>query len=101
MPDAPNVTQCEVVHRSVRLRLLPGSRAVAHQMAGTAGACRFVWNHFLARQTHAYRCWQEFRIGDRPSPTRFSMYKEFTALRRDPQYAWLQAYGCAEVRIMS
>ena len=98
MPDAPNVTQCEVVHRSVRLRLLPGSRAEAHQMAGTAGTCRLVWNHFLARQTHAYRCWQEFRIGDRPSPTRFSMYKEFTALRRDPQAAWLQAYGCAEVR---
>ncbi len=98
MPAAPNVTQSETVHCSVRLRLLPGSHTAAHQLAGTAGACRFVWNHFLARKSHAYRCWREFRIGDPPRLTRFSLYQEFTALRRDPEYAWLQEYGCAEVR---
>ncbi len=67
MPDAPNVPQPEIVHRSVRLRLLPGSRAAAQQLAGTAGACRFGWNYFLARQSHAYQCWREYRIAD-PGP---------------------------------
>ena len=49
MPAASNVAQAEteIVHRSVRL--LPGSRVPVQQLAGTTGACRFVWNHFLAR----------------------------------------------------
>ena len=93
MPAPPNVTQCETVHCSVRLRLLLESRQVAHQLAGTAGACRFVWNYFLACKTHAYRCWREFRIGDRPRLTRFRMYKEYTALRWKPSYALLQEHG--------
>ena len=73
MPGAPNVAQPEIVHRSVRLRLWPGSRATAQQLAGTAGACRFVWNYFLAGQSHAYQCWREYRIrtpapGTNPDP---------------------------------
>ena len=100
MPAASNEAQTEngTVHRSVRLRLLPESRAVAHQLAGTAGACRFVWNHFLARQQQEYAA---FQAGDRekaPGVSAFSMYKEFTALRRDPQHAWLREYSCREVR---
>ena len=107
MPAAPNVAQPEIihlVHRGVRLRLLPGSRAGAHQLAGTAGACRFVWNHMLAlkqQQYRAYRCWQDYRIGpEKPKPqlTFFSLGREFTALRRDPRYAWLQAYSFEAVR---
>ncbi len=98
MPDAPNVPQPEIVHRSVRLRLLPGSRAAAQQLAGTAGACRFGWNYFLARQSHAYQCWREYRIGPRPRVSFFRLGKEFTSLRQEPAYAWLQAYGCHEVR---
>ena len=106
MPAAPNVAQAqsEIIHRSVRLRLLPGSRAVAHQLAGTAGACRFVWNHFLARkqqQYRAYQCWQDYKIGPAPAKPQlscFSLNKEFTALRRDPEYAWLQEYSVTAVR---
>ena len=66
MPAASNVAQIELVHRGVRLRLLPGSQAVAHQLAGTAGACRSVWNHILARkqqQYRAYQCGQDYKIG--------------------------------------
>ncbi len=28
----------------------------------------------------------------------FRLGKEFTSLRQEPAYAWLQAYGCHEVR---
>ncbi len=104
MPAASNVAQPELVHRGVRLRLLPGSRAVAYQLAGTAGAGRFVWNHFLARkqqQYRAYRCGQDYKIGPEPAKPQlsfFSLGKEFTALRQDPEYAWLQAYSFTAVR---
>ena len=106
MPAASSITtsDSEWVYRSVRLRLLPGSRAVAHQLAGTAGACRFVWNHFLAlkrQQYRAYRCGQDYKIGpEKPKPnlTFFGMGLEFTALRHHPRTAWLQAYGMEEVR---
>ncbi len=109
MPAAPTVAQpdtepAETVPRSVRLRLLPESRARAQQLAGTAGACRFVWNHMLARkqqQYRAYRCWQDYKIGpEQPKPnlTFFGMGHEFTALRRDPEYAWLQEYSFKSVR---
>ena len=88
----------------MRLRLLPGSQAVAHQLAGTAGACRFVWNHILARkqqQYRAYQCWQDYKIGPEPAKPQlsfFSLGKEFTALRQDPACAWLQAYSFKSVR---
>ena len=107
MPAAPNVAQpepAETVPRSVRLRLLPETRARAHQLAGTAGACRFVWNHMLARkqqQYWAYQCWQDYKIGpEQPKPnlTFFSLGQEFTALRREPGSAWLQEYSFSAVR---
>ena len=58
MPGAPNVPQTEIVHRSVRLRLLPGSRAAAYQLAGTAGVGRKVWNYFLARAKQEYAAYK-------------------------------------------
>ena len=98
MPAAPTVAQAETVHRSVRLRLLPENRQVAHQLAGTAGACRFVWNHFLARTQQEYAAYREGAREQGPQVTFFSLGQEFTALRRDPRYAWLQEYSCREVR---
>ena len=100
MPAASNVAQTEngTVHRSVRLRLLPESRAVAHQLAGTAGACRFVWNYFLARTQQEYAAYREGAREQGPQVTFFSLGQEFTALRRDPRYAWLREYSCREVR---
>ena len=35
MPATSNLTHPSIVHRGVRLRLLPGTPAVAHQLAGT------------------------------------------------------------------
>ncbi len=99
MPAASSIPK---VHRSVRVRLLPGTPAVAHQLAGTAGACRFIWNHFVAlkqRQYFEYRCWQDYKIGlakPRPNMTFFGMGTEFTALRR--QTDWLRDYSFQEVR---
>ena len=104
MPATSNLTQPSIVHRGVRLRLLPGTPAVAHQLAGTAGACRFVWNHFLAlkrQQYRDYRCWQDYKIGpEKPklNLTFFGMGLEFTALRHHPHTAWLQDYSFKAVR---
>ncbi len=36
--------------------------------------------------------------GPRPRVSFFRLGKEFTSLRQEPAYAWLQAYGCHEVR---
>ena len=94
----------ECVYRTVRWRLLPQSQRVAQQLAGTAGACRFVWNHFLALKQQAYRdyrCWQDYKIGpEKPKPNLsfFTLSQQFTALRHHPHYAWLQEYGYLEVR---
>ncbi len=98
MPAAPTVAPAESVHRSVRMRLLPENRKVAHQLAGTAGACRFVWNHFLARTQQEYAAYQEGAREQGPQVTFFSLGREFTALRQDPRYAWLQEYSFREVR---
>lgn len=73
--------------RSVLVRLLPGDRAMACQLAGTEGTCHFVWNHFLTRKRHAFQHWLEYRIGPKPNLTFFSIGKEFTTLRRDPRHA--------------
>ncbi len=83
--------------RSVRLRLLPGDRAVACQLAGTEDTCHFVWNHFLTRKRHAYQRWREYSIGPKLSLTFFSMGKEFMTLRRDPRHAWVRDCSFAEL----
>ncbi len=88
----------ETVHRTVRLRLLPETQSKAHQLAGTAGACRWVWNHFLARQQKRYADWQDYQIGPKPTVSAYDMFGVFAALRRSPEYDWLQEYSCAAVR---
>ncbi len=98
MPAAPNVARPEIIHRSVRMRLLPESRAAAQQLAGTAGACRKVWNHFRARIEQEYADYKAGARAEAPRLTFFSLGKEFTALRRDLEYAWLQEYSFKSVR---
>ncbi len=99
MPACSTVPETATVHhRTVRLRLLPETPTKAHQLAGTAGACRWVWNHFLARQQFRWQCWRDCRIGPQPAVSCFALYKEFTALRQRPECRWLQEYSCAEVR---
>ncbi len=78
MPATPNATQPELVHRSVRLRLLPEGQAVVCQLAGTAGSCRFVWNHFLAQKQQEYA---DYKAGTRevaPNVSCYGLGQEFT-----------------------
>ena len=92
--------------RSVTYRLHPGTRARHRKLVQTAGACRYVWNHFVAcnRRDHAtYKLRKAmFDTGllvDKPSPPSLSfqsMGVRFTALRR--QTPWLQRLPYAPVR---
>jgi len=53
-----------------------------------AGACRFVWNRFLAANGQEYRDWKDGKRDAPPEVTYFSLGKEFTELRRETP--WLQ-----------
>ncbi len=82
-------------YRNITYRLLPGSRSNAKQLAGLAGACRFVWNAILAEQSEAYKKAKE--AGEKPpSVSFFSLGKQFTALRRTVE--WLPEYSLGVVR---
>ena len=82
----------------------PGKARKLHQLAG---ACRYVWNHFLAENRRRYPVWRAWRgqvagtpLADKmpppPSVTFFSLGKRFTALRRETP--WLQDLPFAIVR---
>ena len=78
-------------HRTIRYRLHAGTRAKYHQLSGTAGACRYAWNHFVGKLKDDYiaygKCDPEF----------YSLGKHFVLIRK--HYApWLQEYSCAIVR---
>ena len=71
VPDTrpPTTEAPETVHRTVRVRLYPGDAATVHRLAGTAGACRHVWNAILADYDLAYRMWRAFgKLGPGPGP---------------------------------
>ncbi len=83
--------------RAVRFRLHPGSRDKHLMLARTAGACRYVWNHFLARNKREYALHRKYPNSRRkPSLTFQSLGVEFTKLRRETP--WLQALPYAPVR---
>ena len=92
--------------RSVTYRLHPGTRARHRKLVQTAGACRYVWNHFLACNRRDYATYKlrkmMFDMGlvvDKPSPPSVSfqsMGVRFTALRRETP--WLQRLPYAPVR---
>ena len=42
------------VHRTVRYRMHPGSSRKHQLLHGTAGACRFVWNHMVGKLKDEY-----------------------------------------------
>ncbi len=85
-----------LVHTAISTyRLLPGSRSNAKQLAGLAGACRFVWNAILAEQSEAYKKAKE--AGEKPpSVSFFSLGKRFTELPRTVE--WLPEYSFGVVR---
>ena len=87
-------------HRAVRFRLYPGTRAKHQMLYRTAGACRFVWNHFLARTRREYRRHLAMQAAGfkypKPSVSFFSLGKEFAALRKT--IPWMQELPFGTVR---
>ena len=83
-------------YRGITYRMLPDEEQ-EHQLHGMCGACRFVWNFFLARNQKEYA---ESQANGTPTPSiRYEdLSSEFTQLRNDSEYAWLLEYSCACVR---
>ena len=82
-------------YRGIEYRLLPGSRSNARNLSGIAGACRFVWNHFLAKNKEEYELAKK-NGAKKPSTSFFSLGKEFTQLRKEID--WMQEYSFKIVR---
>lgn len=81
-------------HRTVRYRLHPGSTRKNQQLHGTAGACRFVWNHMVGKLK------DEYEFGIKPDFRHYSLCHVFTIMRRDDGTTrWLQDYSSKVVRI--
>ncbi len=72
------------VRRRLWLRLWPESQSVAYQLAGTAGACRFVWHHCLERQQQEYAAYKVGKREQAPNVFCFGMGPECMAMRQDP-----------------
>ncbi len=82
------------VHRTVRYRLHPGSSRKHQQLHGTAGACRFVWNHMVGKLK------DDYEFGIKPDFRHYSLCHVFTIMRRDDGTTkWLQDYPSKVVRI--
>ena len=90
--DTPATEFC-----AVTFRLYPGDRTTHKQIARTAGACRAVWNHFLAENKRKYRLHRKYPNSRRkPSVSYQSLFVAFTALRR--RTPWLRELPFAPVR---
>ena len=72
--------------RIIRYRLYPGTYQKHRQLHGTAGACRYVWNHFVAKLKDEYEYYGESRFNF------FTLGKQFTTLRKHCDQ-WLQGYS--------
>ena len=92
-----------ITYRGIRYRLLPGNSTTAMQLAGIAGACRFVWNHFLSENKRQYRLSQNVWVRglpqySRPDVSKFSLGKKFTELRHSADFPWLMDYPANVVK---
>ena len=77
-------------HRTLRYRLHPRTQAKARRLYELAGACRYVWNHFVGVLRDEYKAYgtcdsRWYALGPR-----------FTNLRK--QEKWLQEYSANIVR---
>ena len=70
------------VHRTIRYRLHPGRASKHRKLMNMAGACRFVWNHFVRVLRDEYRAYGRCEF------TYFSLGPRFTNLRK--AMPWLQ-----------
>ena len=84
-------------YRSVRYRI-KATPAKYRKLADHGHACRFVWNHFVAKTRKDYEAWKAAGEAPdaRPSVSFFSLGKEFTQLRR--QDPWLQRLSATNVK---
>ena len=92
--------------RAVTYRLHPGTRSRHLKLVQIAGACRYVWNHFLARNRRDYATYKLRKalfdaglVFNKPSPPSVSFHSmgvRFTALRRETP--WLQRLPYVPVR---
>ncbi len=78
-------------HRTIRYRLHPRTQAKARKLHGLAGACRFVWNHFVGVLRDEYKAYGKC------DPRWYSLNTRFTHLRK--QMPWLQGYSANIVRL--
>ncbi|MDD9961341.1 MAG: transposase [Gammaproteobacteria bacterium] len=91
------MTQENKATRSVRYRVLPGTRAKARQLNRLAGACRYVWNEMLDQQQILHDTARMFGAKP-PSPTYFTLGKSFTELRGSNGHEWLKELPFSVVR---
>ena len=78
-------------HRTIRYRLHPCTQAKARKLHELAGACRFVWNHFVGVLRDEYVAYGKC------DPRWYSLNPRFTNLRK--QIPWLQQYSANIVRL--
>ena len=85
------MTKYEIEHRTIRFRLHPKTKAKNALLFGTAGACRYVWNHAVAKLKDEYewtgKCDYSF----------YTLANWFTTLRN--QNTWLSEYSSANIRM--
>ena len=79
------------IHRTIRYRMHPNTQAKARKLHALAGACRFVWNHFIGALRDEYVAYGTC------DPRWYALGPRFTNLRK--QLPWLQDYSCAIVHL--
>ena len=78
-------------HRTIRYHLYPATQKKHRKLHGTAGACRYVWNHFVGKLKDEYEYYGESRFNF------FTLGKQFTTLRKCCDQ-WLQGYSAYIVK---
>ena len=73
-------------NRTIRYRLYPATYQKHQKLHGTAGACRYVWNHFVGKLRDEYEYYGESKYHF------FTLGKQFTTLRKHCD-TWLQSYS--------
>ena len=74
------------ISRTIRYRLYPATYQKHQKLHGTAGACRYVWNHFAGKLRDEYEYYGESKYHF------FTIGKQFTTLRKHC-HTWLQKYS--------
>ena len=80
-----------IAHRTIRYRLYPATYEKHQKLHGTAGACRYIWNHFVGKLKDEYEYYGESKYHY------FTIGKQFTTLRKYCD-TWLQNYSANIVK---